>query len=140
MYLLDTNVISEESKPHPDARVAAWFAQWEVSRAFLSVMTLAEVEQGVLRLGQTKRAAQLSQFLNYVESEFQGRILTVDRPVARTWAQITAEAFRRGQPLGYTDSWLAATALTHHLTVVTRNVADFQAAGVNILNPWEFNV
>ncbi|MFC3859620.1 type II toxin-antitoxin system VapC family toxin [Deinococcus antarcticus] len=137
MYLLDTNVISEESRRVPDPGVAAWFAAQTVDHSFLSIVTLAEVEQGILRLGKTKRAAELTEFLLFVEAEYQGRILPIDRPVARTWSEITARAFRAGQPLGYADSWIAATALTHRLTVVTRNVADFQAAGVGIFNPWE---
>lgn len=136
-YLLDINVISEESKRVPDAGVEAWFAAQTVENTFLSIMTIAEIEQGILRLGKTKRAADLSQFLLFVESEYRGRVLPIDRPVARTWSRITAQAFREGQPLAYADSWLAATALTHHLTVVTRNVPDFQAAGADILNPWE---
>lgn len=140
MYLLDTNVLSENMKPSPDARVQAFLASGLVTESFISVLTLAELEQGILRLGETRRAAEFTAYLRRVEANYHGRILVADLPVARTWARITAEAFRRGQPLGYTDAWLAATAATHNLVVVTRNVADFQAAGVGLLNPWEHDV
>lgn len=136
MFLLDTNVISERSKPQPDERVRAWLAAHKVSETWLSVITLAELEQGIIRLGPTRRAAELRAFLDGVETQFAGRVLPVDRAVARTWAKLTAAALQSGQPLGYADSLIAATASTHGLTVVTRNTADFVAAGVGLLNPW----
>lgn len=137
MYLLDTNVISERTRPRPDERVRAWLRAHRVGETYLSVITLAELEQGILRLGDTRRGAALQEFLSGVEVQFTGRVLPIDRAVARTWAGMTAQALAAGKPLGYADSLIAATALTYGLTVVTRNVADFEAARVKVVNPWE---
>lgn len=136
-YLLDTNVVSERSRPQPDERVRAWLRAHTVGETFLSVITLAELEQGVLRLGETRRASELRDFLVGIETQFAGRVLPVDRAVARTWAAMTARALGSGQPMGYADSLIAATALTHGLSVVTRNVNDFRSAQVEVINPWE---
>ncbi len=135
-YLLDTNVISERTKQAPNENVRIWLRSQRVSDSFLSVITLAELEQGILRLGDTRRARELAVFLEGVERQFQGRVLTVDRDVARQWAVLTARALAKGAPLGYADSLIAATACAHHLTVVTRNTDDFASAGVPLINPW----
>lgn len=136
-YLLDTNVISERTRPQPDANVRRWLRAHRVSETYLSVITLAELEQGIVRLGDTRRAQELGAFLGAVEQQFQGRILPVDRSVARAWATLTAHALREGKGLGYADSLIAATARSHDLTVVTRNTSDFAAMGVPLINPWE---
>ena len=137
MYLLDTNVVSERSKLQPDKKVMAWLGSHTVGQTYLSVITLAELEQGVLRLGDTKRARELQLFLRGIEEQFTGRILSVDWAVARTWASMTADAISAGKTLGYADSLIAATARTHGLIVVTRNVVDFQAVTSEVVNPWE---
>ena len=136
-YLLDTNVISERTRPQPDENVRRWLSNHRVGETFLSVITLAELEQGVLRLGDTRRAGELREFLATVERQFQGRILPVDRDVAHAWAALTSQAQDAGRGLGCADSLIAATARRHNLTVVTRNVSDFAAAGVPLINPWE---
>lgn len=134
--LLDTNVISERTKRAPDENVRTWLRSQRVSDTYLSVITLAELEQGVLRLGDTRRARELGVFLATIERQFHGQILTIDRDVAYQWAVLTARALAEGTPLGYADSLIAATARAHHLTVVTRNTEDFAAAGVSLINPW----
>lgn len=136
-YLLDTNVISERTKPAPDPNVRAWLRAHRVSDTYLSVITLAELEQGIIRLGDTKRARTLRGFLESVERQFQGRIRAIDREVAHQWAVLTARALAAGNPLGYADSLIAATAHAHHSTVVTRNTGDFSAVGVPLINPWD---
>jgi predicted nucleic acid-binding protein len=136
-YLLDTNVISERTRPQPDDNVRRWLRAHRVSETYLSVITLAELEQGIIRLGDTRRAQELGAFLTAVEQQFQGRILPVDRSVAHVWATLTAHALREGKRLGYADSLIAATARSHDLTVVTRNTSDFAATGVSLINPWE---
>lgn len=136
-YLLDTNVISERTRPQPDKNVRRWLRSHRVSETYLSVITLAELEQGIVRLGDTRRAKELGDFLAKVERQFRGRILLVDRDVAHAWASLTAQALREGRGLGYADSLIAATARSHNLTVVTRNTSDFAAAGVPLINPWE---
>lgn len=136
-YLLDTNVISERTRPRPDANVRRWLRAHRVGETYLSVITLAELEQGILRLGETRRAEGLRGFLTRVERQFRGRVLPVDRDVAHAWAALTAAALREGRALGYADSLIAATARSHDLTVVTRNTGDFAAAGVPLLDPWD---
>jgi len=136
-YLLDTNVVSERTRPQPDDNVRRWLRTHRVSETYLSVITLAELEQGILRLGETRRAGELQSFLANIERQFQGRILPVDCRVAHAWATLTAGALREGKVLGYADSLIAATAQAHDLTVVTRNTSDFAAAGVELVNPWE---
>lgn len=135
-YLLDTNVVSERTRPQPNENVRRWLRTHRVSETYLSVITLAELEQGILRLGATRRAEELQRFLTNVERQFQGRILPVDRRVARVWANLTARALREGKALGYADSLIAATAQAYDLTVVTRNTDDFTAAEIALINPW----
>jgi toxin FitB len=133
-FLLDTNVISEQTKPQPNKGVLSWLETHAVSETYLSVVTLGEIEQGILLLGDTKRARGYRAWLGKLEHEFTGQILDVNRAVERTWSGITAKAIQDGRTLEYADSLLAATALTHNLTVVTRNTDDFKP--VNTINPW----
>lgn len=131
-YLLDTNVISELSKPHPNAQVIAWFdSEPEV---FLSVLTIGELLRGVvpLRSSNPRRADALEAWLQRIRAEFAGSILDLDEAVAERWAALP---LRRTLPA--IDSLIAATALAHGLTVATRNVADFADAGVEVCNPFE---
>ena len=134
-FLLDTNVLSEQRKPHPDAGVMAWFAQHSVSSSVISVVSIAEIEQGILLLGRTKRATAYRIWLAELEQDFFGCILPIDREVASAWAELTCKAIQLGQTLSYPDSLIAATALVYQLTVVTRNVSDFSGF-VPVLNPW----
>lgn len=135
-YLLDTNLLSERTKPQPNAGVLAWLEAHSVSDSFISVVTLGEIEQGIVLLGNTKRARGYGAWLSGVEREFDGRILSVDRAVMHTWAGITAEALAAGRTLGYADSLIAATALTHNLSIVTRNTEDFSFVTDDLINPW----
>ena len=137
MYLLDTNVVSERTKPNPDENVRRWLSAHRVGETYLSVITLAELEQGILRLGETQRARHLRRFLAELERQFVGRILPIDREVARHWSALTAGAIGAGKTLGYADSLIAATARTHNLTVVTRNTDDFSPASITLINPFE---
>ena len=137
MYLLDTNIISERTKREPDDNVRRWLRAHHVGETYLSVLTLAELEQGILRLGETNRAQQLGLFLSTLERQFSGRILPINRQVAHHWAIITANASLQGKTLSYADSLIAATAQAHDLTVVTRNTTDFDASGVTLVNPWK---
>jgi toxin FitB len=135
-YLLDTNVISEQTKPHPNPGVLEWLEAHGVGETYLSVITLGEIEQGILLLGNTKRARAYRAWLDKLEREFDGHILNVDRAVERTWAQITARALKVGKTLGYADSLIAAIGVTHQLSIVTRNTEDFVSVTNNLINPW----
>lgn len=140
MYLIDTEVICEETKHQPNIHVHTWLSDHTVAQAYLSVITLAEIEQGILQVDQTQKVAELTRFLRHVESLFSRRILPIDRLISQSWAKVTDTAHQRGTPLTVSDSWLAATALTHNLTVVTRHESGFHAAGVETLNPWKYKV
>jgi len=137
-FLLDTNVVSEPTRPRPDARVLAWFAAQDDETLFLSALTLGELRRGILKLGPGRKRRGLLRWLETgIEPGFAGRILGVDAPVARRWAEIQDRATRSGKALPAIDSLFAATALAHNLTLVTRNTADFAAAGVTLLDPWQ---
>ena len=138
MYLLDTNVISELRKAgagKADWRVTAWATGVQPSVLFLSAITILELEIGVLRI-ERRDAAQGTLLRGWLASHvlpaFADRILPIDTAVAQRCARLHVPAPRADR-----DALIAATALVHGLTVVTRNVADFEPTGVPLLNPWE---
>ena len=132
-YLLDTNVLSETRKRKPAAGVADWIATTPPDRLHVSVLTLGEIEQGIARIrgrGDLQQAAGLVHWLQDVQTGFEGRILPVTLPVAAAWGR---QQYSR--PLPVIDALIAATARVHGMIVVTRNVKDFDLAGVEVLNP-----
>jgi toxin FitB len=135
-FLIDTNVLSEYNRPEgPDQGVKGWLERTARRSQYVSVITLAEIQKGIELLAEGKRRSQLEQWLaKDLEAWFAGRILPVDRPVAMRWASLVAQGVRAGRPLPAVDSLIAATALTHDLTVVTRNVKDFGALGLCMAN------
>ena len=140
MYLLDTNVVSELRKVkagRADLHVAAWASTVPVARLFISVITLMELESGALLLCRrdTSQGNLLRQWLNgHVMPAFAGRILPVDEAVVLRCAPLHVP-----DPQPERDALIAATALVHGMTMVTRNVADFEQLGVALLNPWKTN-
>jgi toxin FitB len=134
-YLLDTNVISEVSKGEQgDANVKTWYESMEPDRLCISVLVVGEIRAGVekLRLSQPERAAAFDRQLVLVIDLFADRIIGIDRRIAEQWGRINA---RQRRPA--VDGLLAATALVHRLTVVTRNARDFASTGAEVLNPFE---
>jgi predicted nucleic acid-binding protein len=137
-FLLDTNIISELIKPRPEPKVVAWIEAADESLLYLSVLTLGEIRKRIASLPQTARRGQLEAWLaNDLRSRFSGRILPVDEAVADCWGLLTGEASRNRIRLPVIDGLLAATALSHNLTLATRNAQDVAATGVPTLNPWE---
>jgi toxin FitB len=138
-YLLDTNVISEynrEGSPHPG--VARWMETTPEALQYVSVLTLAEIEKGILRKEQGRRRRELQRwFAGDLQTRFAGRILAFDLYVASRWAHLIAAMLDKGRPLPTLDSQIAATALAHDLVLVTRNVKDMDGTGVIALNPWD---
>jgi predicted nucleic acid-binding protein len=137
-FLLDTNCISEIVRPKPEPSVVEWLEATEETMLNLSVLTLGEIRKGLAGLAQGKRRTRLESWLEVeLQTRFAGRILPVDTAIADRWGVIAAEAKRRGKALSVIDGLLAATALHHNLTVVSRNASDFMGVQVQVLNPWE---
>jgi predicted nucleic acid-binding protein len=137
MFVLDTNVVSELRKTaagKADARVVAWAASIRPSAMFLSVITLMEIEQGILQLERrdARQGAAIRRWLEcQVRPAFDGRLLAIDDRVALCCARLHVAAPRKER-----DALIAATALVHGMTVVTRDTADFLPTGVPLFNPW----
>jgi toxin FitB len=122
----------------PSARVLQWMASCDEGLLHLSVLTLGEIRKGIVSLPQSVRKARLQSWLEVeLQARFSGRLLPVDAAVADRWGWLAAQARRNGAELPAIDGLLAATALHHNLTVVSRNVSDFARARVPMLNPWE---
>jgi predicted nucleic acid-binding protein len=136
-FLLDTNVVSEWTKPRPDAGVAAWLANAVEDRIFISVVTLAELRHGVERLAPGARRDRLDEWLTEeVPLRFEERLLDVDAETANMWGRVMARGQAAGRPPGAMDAFIAAVVLRHDMTLVTRNVSDFEALGIRYVNPW----
>jgi toxin FitB len=136
-FLLDTNIISEWTKPRPNAGVVGFLATQDEDALFLSVVTLAELRRGVDRLAVGRRHNLLDDWLrNDLPPRFAGRLLGIDPATADAWGQLIARRERDGRPMGVMDGWIAATAEVHGLTLVTRDVADFAGAVESMVCPW----
>jgi predicted nucleic acid-binding protein len=133
MYLLDTVIVSELRKRHRDAGVVEWLASVTTSDLFLSAITVGEIELGIekQRAVDPNFAESLAGWLEITLNAYRDRVLPVDVNVARRWGRLAARSGNKGLDLA-----IAATALEHGLTVVTRNISDFVVAGVATLNPF----
>jgi predicted nucleic acid-binding protein len=137
-FLLDTVVISEWVKPQPQPRVVAWLKQVDEEQVFLSVVSLAEIRRGVELMPADKRRDRIDSWLTVdLPARFHRRILAIDGQIAETWGIMMARGRKAGRNVGVLDAFFAATAEVHRLTLVTRNVADFQQLGISLLNPWQ---
>jgi hypothetical protein len=136
-WLLDTCALSEYAKKAPAPKVIDWLDEQDETSLFISVITLGEIEKGILKLRASDplRSQKLTAWLGKVEQRFAGRILPLDAAALHVWAQIAAHSELAGQPLPVMDGLLMATAQCHGFTVVTRNVQDF-AQYPQVLNPW----
>ena len=136
-FLLDTNVVSEWTRPRPEPRVVAWLADVDEDRVFLSVVTLAELQHGIEILPVDSKRKRLLAWLDEdLLERFESRIIDVTPAVARDWGAVRVLAQRAGKPIGAMDAFFAATARVRGLTLVTRNDSDYKAVGVELLNPW----
>jgi predicted nucleic acid-binding protein len=137
-FLLDTNCISELVRPKPEPRVMDWMEAADEAMLYLSVLTLGEIRKGLAGLPQGKRRTHLETWLQIeLQARFVGRIVPIDRAISDRWGLIAADAKRKGKALSIIDGLLAATALHHNLTVVSRNASDFANTPAPVLNPWE---
>ena len=139
MILLDTNVLSELTRARPAPQVVAWLEENE-PRLALSAITLAELRYGIARLAEGRRKSSLIQFWSMTRERFVGRVFSFDDRAAEAYGDIVAAAERAGTPINVADGLIAAIALVHVMSIATRDVSDFDAAGAPLVNPWDFTV
>ncbi|MGC2298468.1 MAG: type II toxin-antitoxin system VapC family toxin [Acidobacteriaceae bacterium] len=136
-FLLDTNVLSEPTRLPPDPGVLAWLASADEDDVFISAITIAEIRRGIQRLSPGKKRANLDEWLERdLYLRFETRILPVDSHVADLCGRLIAHSESKGRPMELADGCIAATALLHAMTLVTRNVSDFETVVSSILVPW----
>lgn len=136
-WLLDTNVISELRRPRPNARVRAFVAGQALEELFVSTVTFAEIRFGIETVGDPIRRAELNGWLVHkVRPMFEQRTLEVSEDVMFKWRLLVEEGRKTGHTFSQPDLIIAATALHHGLTVVTRDTGDYLLARVSLLNPW----
>lgn len=135
-YLLDTNILSEAVRVHPHLNVKKWLKEASPETLFISVLTLGEIRREIEKLDNSKRRAHLVSWLEHDLLKWFGpNILSISSDIAERWSYITAST--NHYSLNAIDTLLAATALTHNLKMVTRNVKDFQVPGLEVINPFE---
>ena len=136
-WLLDTNVLSELRRPKPDQRVVAFVAAQPLQDLFISAVTLAEIRFGIEMVADARRRADLVQWLSSkVRPLFEQRVLQVSEDVMLKWRLMVEDGRRAGHTFSQPDLIIAASAAHYGLTVVTRDVSDFERAKVPVLNPW----
>lgn len=137
-FLLDTNIPSETVRLQPDLKVGSWLAAQKLGSLHISVVTCGELRKGIARLDAGKRKEKLEHW--YREDflkRFSGRILPFTQVIAERWGALEALRAEMGSPIQVPDAQIAATALEHGLTLVTRNVRHFEGLGVALINPWD---
>ena len=136
-WLLDTNVIAELRRPRPHARVRSFVASQRLEDLFISSVSLAEIRFGIEAVGDPTRRAELNDWLLHrVRPMFGRRALEVSEDIMFKWRLLVEEGRKAGHTFSQPDLIIAATALQHGLTVVTRDTSDYERARVPLLNPW----
>jgi len=137
MYLLDTNILSESTKPQPDEHVLNWLESVDEDRLFLSVITLAEIQRGISLLDSGKKREVLRTWFEHdLLLRFEGRMLPINQGIALKWGVLMSEVKRAGRVMSALDGLIAATALQEDAVLVTRNLKDFGQLGIRLLNPF----
>jgi predicted nucleic acid-binding protein len=136
-FILDTCVLSELVKPRPEPTVVEWIGAQDEHRLFLSVITFGELQKGIAKLPSGPKRDRLSLWVaEDLAARFRERILPIDIRVAATWGTMLGEAESQGKPIPVVDGLIGATARVHECVIVTRNVADLERTGVEVINPW----
>ena len=135
MILLDTNVLSELTRPSPNPTVVLWLEANDKLLALPSI-ALAELRYGIARLPVGQRRLRLLEFWNATRNRFVGRTYSFDERAAEMYGGLAAAAERRGSRVNIADGQIAAIALVHRMSVATRDEGDFRVTGVRIVNPW----
>ena len=140
MIILDTNLVSEPMKPRADPRVLEWLDRQNGEAFYLTSVSLGQLLLGVEKMPMGQQRAHLGAKLDaFLSSLFGPRILSFDREAAKAYATLMARARAAGRAIATGDGQIAAIATVHGFAVATRDVAPFVAAGVEVINPWEFN-
>ena len=136
-YLLDTCVLSEFVKPAPNIAVLAWVDSRTDNDLYVAAMTLAELQRDVAKLPVSQRKSKLSVWLDHLKESFGDRVLPFTGDTASYWGEMCAKVEAVGKTMAAFDSIIAVTAVEHGLALVTRNVHDFMAAPLVLVNPWD---
>jgi len=137
-WLLDTNVLSEKRKPKPEPKVTAFYEAQPLHALYISVVSIAEIRFGIQLQEHSGRRADLQNWLAMtLRPAFAGRIIPVTEDILLRWRLLMEQGRKAGHTYSHPDLLLAATALEHRLTVVTRDRSDFDRAGVPVFDPWE---
>lgn len=136
-FLLDTNVVSETIKPKPEPRVVDWLETQMPADLFLAAQTIGELVRGARKV---KEDARRERFESWIEQDlaqqFEGRVLPFDGPTAALWGRLMGDGDRAGRTPAAADAQIAAVAIHYQLTLITRNVKDFEHFDLKLLNPW----
>lgn len=135
-YLLDTCVISELCKKAPDNAVIDWFVNCPEDRLFISSLTLGELQYGIELLPVGKKKNDLIVWFEEINTLYSEIALSVDNKISLRWGELRAQLRQKGFQLPVVDGLIASTAIEHNYILVTRNTSDFEATGVQCLNPW----
>lgn len=136
-YLLDTCVLSEFVRRKPDVNVVEWFESAAEDLLYLRVITIGEIQREIEQLPESRHKTNLLTWLsNDLLIRFEGRILAIETDTMLIWGSMTARMEQIGIPMSVMDGLIAAGALQHNLTLVTRNVGDFSDCGMQLINPW----
>lgn len=136
-YLLDTCVLAEFTKKQPEQKVLDWLDNQLEPSLFLSVVTIGEIQKGISALPNSKRKAELEKWLKTLIYRYDGRIISLSIDEMITWGELNGKLAKKGFVFPFLDSLIAAAAITHKMTLVTRNESDFKNTGVKILNIWK---
>jgi toxin FitB len=135
--LLDTNVLSEVTKPRPAEGVLNWLHRLDEDRTFISIVSIAEIRRGVALMDNGRKRDALDEWLKHdLPQRFDDRTIPVEGAVAFAWGDLMAFAKRSGRGLASMDGLIAATAIAHDLALATRNTRDFEGFGIDIIDPW----
>ena len=137
-YLLDTCVLSEYIRKQPEMKVVRWLDTQPEENLFISVITVGEIRKGSVKIesSQPQKYQKLDEWLYKLIQRFEPRIITLDREIMLRWGNLSGKAEQNGKKLPVIDSLIAATAINHQLTLVTRNENDFSSIDVPLYNPW----
>ena len=137
-WLLDTNILSELRRPKPEQRVVAFVAGCPLDQLYVSTVTLAEIRFGIELVGEANRRADLNDWLtNKVRPMFGERVLQITEDIMLKWRLLVEEGRKAGHTFSQPDLIIAATAMHHGLTIVTRDRSDYDKARVPVINPWD---